>query len=168
MSRHITRTSLQPCPTSSSRNVSTTSVTPRHLSVPPLVSFWCCFSIVPTFRLFSLWKWCKKKHLSASEGFCIHTVWSRAVFKGDSKGDLTLNHHLTSVFILCFRHPDHNYCLKGRASNMAWAAAPALQSSQLWGLQHLRGLNRICLLGFFFCVLMFYIQVDNKEHWSFS
>lgn len=37
------------------------------------------------------------------------------------------------------RHPDHYDCLKGRATNMAGTAAPALQLAQLGGLQHLRG-----------------------------
>lgn len=39
MSRHTTRISLQPCQTSSRRNVSATSVIRHHLSVPLLVSF---------------------------------------------------------------------------------------------------------------------------------
>ena len=37
------------------------------------------------------------------------------------------------------RHSDHYNRLKGRATNMAGAAAPALQLAQLGGLQHLRG-----------------------------
>lgn len=55
--------------------------------------------------------------------------------------------HSWDVFLLppMFRHPDHHHFLKGRTSNMAWAAARALPLAQLWGLQHLRGLNRISL-----------------------
>lgn len=49
-------------------------------------------------------------------------------------------HHLKSVVFLS-RHPDHNYCLQGRATDMARAAASALQPAQLRGLQHLWGLH---------------------------
>lgn len=50
------------------------------------------------------------------------------------------NQCLKSVFSLS-RHLDHYNCLQRGASNMAWAVAPALQSAQLGGLQHLRGLH---------------------------
>lgn len=36
------------------------------------------FSIFKTCKYsWGLWKWCIKKHLTSSDGLCIHTVWSR-------------------------------------------------------------------------------------------
>lgn len=41
-----------------------------------------------TLSLLSLWKWLRKtkKHLNASDGFCIHTVWSGATSVGAASG----------------------------------------------------------------------------------
>lgn len=54
---------------------------------------------------------------------------------------LVRNHCLTFGFLSSSRHPDHYHFLQRRATNMAWAASPALQLAQLWGLQHLRGVH---------------------------
>lgn len=42
-----------------------------------------------------------------------------------------VNHPLKTCLLPVFRHPDHHHFLKGGTSNMARAAAPALQPAQL-------------------------------------
>lgn len=175
MWRPTTRTSPQLLLTSSSRNVSTTSVTPRRSSVPPLVS-WCALWAL----LFSATHYfCELASIHTPNtpttpplSFCfplemMHKItWVPVKVFVFILSDpellrrqllmvpLIVNHYLKSViFCSCSsRHPDHYYRLQGRAANMARAAAPALQLAQLGGLQHLRGLHipllRLC--SFFF------------------
>lgn len=167
MLRHTTRTSHQLSLTSSSRNVSITLVTPHRSSVPPLVSY---FLFIFWLLLLSVFpEMMQNNHLIASEGFCIHTVWSGATAKAIAHCPVNYKSLSENCSLSWFsRHPNHYYRLKGRATNMAWAAAPALQFAQLGGLQHLWGLHlifsaNILLFMLFFISLTRLIFLDNVK-----
>lgn len=107
MLKHITRTSPRPFLTSSSRNVSITSVTLHRSFVPPLVSLFSCLGLLlacicraVAFPSAPLWKWCINSVLSANEGICIHTVWSRDCAETTDPGPV--DHKSSEIYFLLF------------------------------------------------------------------
>lgn len=62
------------------------------------------------------------------------------------KTSMQLNSHSNGIYsavckhiVLSFRYFDHNYCLKGRATELAGTPSQVMCAFRLWGLQYLWG-----------------------------